>query len=156
MLSSQVPIPYAPAFSPPTHTTQFRACKHNFESAGKPTKQIWVFHGTPKKSVVPLIMTGGFEIGGIGVGVGIANGYVYGHGVYAATGPDTPMGYAGNSGQVILARAFPGTIGGQERSDSWIPRDDWYVFSTKEQLLPVYVVHYGDDDDDDDDDDARW
>ena len=31
-----------------------------------------------------------------------------GQGVYSATGPDAPMGYAGTGGCVILARALPG------------------------------------------------
>ena len=68
-------------------------------------------------------------------------------GIYAATGPDTPMaGYARNTNRVILCRALPGTECQGQRGladvDMWRPRDDWVVFADAASLLPVYVVRY--------------
>eukprot|EP01050_Picozoa_sp_SAG11_P007701 SAG11_NODE_651_length_7926_cov_2.465057_1_plen_2511_part_00 len=102
--------------------------------------EVWVFHGTPDASVVPKIMKDGFKVGGEDIGV--RNGAAYGNGVYTATGPDTPMGYAQDTGCVILARALKGNHGGRAGGDSWSPHTDWLIFRTKEQLLPCYVVHY--------------
>lgn len=102
---------------------------------------IWVFHGTAETNVEP-IMTGGFKVGGKDTGVGVVNGAAYGHGVYSATGPGTPMGYGRGSNGVILAQALPGHTGPQGTSDSWCPNGDWYIFKEKEQVLPCYVVRY--------------
>jgi hypothetical protein len=104
--------------------------------------ELWVFHGTPQ---VDAIMVGGFKVGGLDAGVGVANGTVHGHGVYTATGPDTPMRYArhgGGANTVILAKALEGTRGAPGRSDCWAPRGDWLVFKSGAQLLPKYVVHW--------------
>ena len=105
------------------------------------SREIWIFHGTP--SVDP-IMASGFKVGGKDEGVGVANGSVHGHGVYTATGPDTPMHYAraGGASAVILAKALEGTRGAQGVGDCWAPRGDWLVFKSGKQLLPKYVVHY--------------
>ena len=84
-------------------------------------------------------------MGGRSADVPVANGSAYGHGVYTATGPNTPMGYAnaGNAGnRVILAKALEGVKGRQEVDDCWAPKDDWLVFKTGEQLIPKYVVHF--------------
>jgi hypothetical protein len=88
-------------------------------------------------------MCNGFLVGGAGVQV--ANGTAYGQGVYSATGPNTPMGYAKSSNEVILAMAVKGkhTSGSQTAgSDSWSPKQDWMIFAKGEQLHPTYVVHY--------------
>jgi len=107
------------------------------------SREVWVFHGTDAASVV-RIMASGFKVGGKDAGVGVANGSVHGHGVYTATGPDTPMGYAqmGGASAVILAKALEGTRGAQGVGDCWAPRGDWLVFKSGKQLLPKYVVHY--------------
>ena len=110
-----------------------------------PSKEIWVFHGTAPKNI-PLIMEGGFKVGGKAPGVGVANGTVYGNGVYSAKGPGTPMCYSKSGGgkAVILARALQGNIGpqGSPSSDCWEPKGDWAIFRDGSQLLPLYVVHY--------------
>ena len=100
----------------------------------------WVFHGTPDQNNVPLIMTTGFKVGG--ADVAIANGDAYGRGVYTALGPSTPMGYAGGTGRVILARGLLGENGAQSVGDSWSPNRDWVIFRRGSQLLPRYVVHF--------------
>ena len=102
-----------------------------------------MFHGTNKQKDIDSIMRGGFKVGGKGVAV--TNGSRFGRGVYAATGPDTPMvGYAGNTSTVILCRALPGLVGPQEGSgvDMWRPKTDWTVFADPHSLLPVYVLRY--------------
>jgi hypothetical protein len=105
-------------------------------------EETWVFHGTSSAAKVQSICTGGFKVAGQPGGPPIANGAVYGHGIYAATGPSTPMGYGQLSRSVILCLALPGKGGRQEVDDSWYPRDDWVFFKTGAQLLPKYVVHF--------------
>mmetsp|Transcript_20504 Transcript_20504/g.33294 ORF Transcript_20504/g.33294 Transcript_20504/m.33294 type:complete len:157 (-) Transcript_20504:94-564(-) len=112
-------------------------------NAGSDGKSIWVFHGTDEKNIVP-IMTGGFKIGGQNIAV--ANGTVYGQGVYCATGPDTPMSYGGGK-VVILAEALPGKHGNNSTQtvNSWTPpsKKDWMIFRESCQLTPRYVVYIG-------------
>jgi len=69
--------------------------------------------------------------------------------VYSATGPGTPMGYAGNCNKVILAQGLQGrfqNVGNAQQdrnADSWRGGgQDWCIFRAGEQLLPVYVVHF--------------
>jgi hypothetical protein len=107
----------------------------------------WVFHGTSNENNVPLIMTGGFKVGGTTVGdVPRANGAVYGRGVYTALGPNTPMSYAGVTGRIILARGLLGNnhsgVEVEDVHDSWSPKTDWIIFRRGSQLLPRYVVHF--------------
>ena len=90
-------------------------------------------------------MAGGFKVGGHDVA--LAHGALHGHGIYTAKGPDTPMDYAGvaSSEYVILARALPGAIGvgaGEASCDCWEPEQDWAIFRSGSQLLPVYVVRF--------------
>ena len=74
----------------------------------------------------------------------IVNGAAYGHGVYTAKGPDTPMGYARDTKAVILCLALPGRKGVQGQDDSWSPHGhpDWMIFKTAGQLWPKYVVWF--------------
>ena len=123
---------------------RFEAKREALRAAGKSTNEIWVFHGTSSQSVINSIMREGFRVGGKGVAV--ANGSVYGRGVYTATGPDTPMGtYAASTSRVILSRALTGREGPQEGVgvDMWRPRTDWAVFADPHALLPMYVLRYG-------------
>ena len=118
----------------------FTQKKADLERHGTPPDQIWVFHGTKTSGDVEAICSGGFKVGGQGVGV--ANGSAYGKGVYTATGPGTPMGYGQSSRSVILCKALPGTTGPQGVGDSWKPCNDWVIFREAAQLLPKYVVHF--------------
>jgi hypothetical protein len=120
----------------------YEQLKAQFSARGS-KEEIWVFHGTSSAATVQSICTGGFKVAGQPGGPPIANGAVYGHGIYAATGPRTPMGYGQGSRSVILCLALPGKRGTQQEvDDSWYPRDDWVVFKTGAQLLPKYVVHF--------------
>jgi peptidase E len=121
-------------------------CKAQFSKRGF-KEEIWVFHGTPSANTVQKICTEGFKVGGQPGGPPIANGAVHGLGVYAATSPNTPMGYGKDSRSVVLCLALPGKKGenatqrkGEE--DHWYPKKDWVVFKTGAQLLPKYVVHF--------------
>ena len=106
------------------------------------SRELWVFHGTAARNITH-IMTGGFKVGG--AGIAIANGNMYGSGVYTATGPHTPMSFSGGGGGgVLLVKALEGVRGASERAecDCWSPKDDWLVFRDGHQLLPTYVVYF--------------
>ena len=124
----------------PSLAQRFESCKLRLKSS----EEVWVFHGCSDAAIVPKIMTDGFKVAGVDPGVPIKNGAAYGNGVYSATGPGTPMNYAQGAKCVILARAVKGKHGpGPDTGcDSWCPHSDWLIFKAKEQLLPVYVVHY--------------
>ena len=102
-------------------------------------EEIWVFHGT-NDSAIEDIMAQGFKVGGVEVGA--RNGEAFGKGVYTATGPADPTRYSRGHNKIILARALPGIErrGGYD-GDSWRPKNDWMVFVSGSQLLPVYVIH---------------
>lgn len=104
-------------------------------------KELWVFHGTAEQNI-DKIMTAGFKVGGDTVPV--QNGAAHGRGVYTATGPMTPMQYSNSGGgnAVVLSKALEGTRGRQEQDDCWVPRGDWLIFKSGEQLLPTYAVHW--------------
>eukprot|EP00937_MAST-01D_sp_MAST-1D-sp2_P001926 g1926.t1 len=109
------------------------------------THRTWVFHGTADANIA-RIMEDGFQVGGVG-SVPVRNGAAYGNGVYAATGPDTPIGYSHDSSKVILAQGLKGTFADAQQdrggADSWRGGGaDHVVFRKGEQLLPMYVVHF--------------
>jgi hypothetical protein len=125
----------------PALEQRFIACRQKLQ---RNEDEVWVFHGCSDPAIVPKIMKEGFKVAGVDPGVPIKNGAAFGNGVYSATGPRTPMGYAQGAGCVILARAVKGNHGPGPGTDcdSWCPHSDWLIFKAKEQLLPVYVVHY--------------
>jgi hypothetical protein len=131
----------------PVTTQQFRAKEAALQQMGVSTDKTWVFHGTAAQNLPPIMSTG-FLIGGRDVAVAV--GTACGHGVYSATGPDAgPIGYAGASNSVILAQGLKGrcknarNAEADHSADSWSGgRADWCIFRTKEQVLPVYVVHF--------------
>jgi len=119
----------------------YEQLKAQFSARGL-REEIWVFHGNSNEDVVKKICTEGFKVAGRPGGPAIANGAAYGHGVYSAKGPSTPMHYGRGSHSVILALALPGKKGTQEVDDSWYPNGDWVIFKAGSQLLPKYVVHF--------------
>ncbi|GAB5353153.1 hypothetical protein AAMO2058_000013500 [Amorphochlora amoebiformis] len=90
----------------------FQKSKSDFHNPNYEPSEVWVFHGTPERNVRHS-MSHGFKVGG--AEVPIAND-VHGSGVYTATGPSVPLEYGGR-------------------------REDWIVFKSWAQLLPVYVLH---------------
>jgi len=125
----------------PSVEAKFRAKEEEFQRSGKPTSRVWVFHGTGNAEDIPKICTGGFLVGGQD-GHPVKNGTAHGQGVYTAKGPDTPKGYARDTGAVILCLSLPGETGSSESADSWAPNGDWMIFKTSAQVWPQYVVHY--------------
>lgn len=130
-------------YDSPEIDAKFKAKKEEFRSAGKSTDAWWVFHGCPTAEKTKSICTGGFKVGGQD-GHPISNGAAHGHGVYSATGPDTPMSYGEGSMSVILCQALEGAGGQPGQADHWRPKgdSDWVIFKTAAQLLPKYVVHF--------------
>jgi len=117
---------------------QFESKRDALDAAGKSTREIWVFHGTGSQDNIDSIITDGFRVPPAGEET---NGARYGQGIYAATGPDTPMSiYARGTRQVVLCRALPGRE--CQGGDMWRPCSDWVVFADATSLLPVYVVKY--------------
>jgi hypothetical protein len=123
--------------------------KQRFAVAGKPTKELLVFHGTDETCTRQIICEG-FKIGGADDGVGIKHGRCFGPGVYAATGPGTPAKYefGGAGGRVILAVALvgspapPSMHSPHDAFDSFYPNNDSVVLKDGKQLLPLFVVYF--------------
>lgn len=135
----------------PALTKRFEAARQGLPT-GTRTEE-WVFHGM-SAATAQNIMLEGFLVGGVdtssitGQRIPIKTGAAYGQGVYAARGPDAPVGYA-DSPCIILAKALLGNHAPECAKgggvDSWSPPGhdgDWVIFSRKELLLPCYVVHY--------------
>jgi hypothetical protein len=118
---------------------RYQRKRAEFERLGKDTQPVWVFHGTKHEATLQICQ-GGFKIGGSDTAV--VNGTVHGKGVYTATGPGTPMGYNERldptKKHVILAMA----LRGEDGVDSRCPVRDWLLFTSADQLLPLYVVYY--------------
>ena len=96
-------------------------------------------------------MQQGLLVGGVD-GIPIAQGAVHGYGVYSATTPNTPIGYAKGVQKLMCCLAMKGKNSTQTISDiaqlnngithSYACNADWVVFFTKEQVLPRYLVEY--------------
>ena len=99
-------------------------------------EKLWVFHGTTEHSVIECIMKDGFMVGGDD-GVPVRHGAVHGRGIYTATGPTVPIGYAGGTHAVILALGLTGGENNVTRVNT-----DWIIFKESTQLLPSCVVYY--------------
>ena len=114
--------------------------KSEFSTSRKPTEEIWVFHGTGTENIESICLEG-FRIRGQDSHA-IRHGAACGQGVYTAKGPRTPFSY-GQGKAVILCKTLPGktsnTVG---EGDSWARNEEWLIFKTAKQLLPVYVLHF--------------
>jgi hypothetical protein len=135
---TQLRVQQVDVYNAPLLCAVFASKKEAMPDAGG--RELWVFHGTTKSNI-SSIMLGGFKVGGQDDGCAVVNGTAFGHGIYTATGPATPMQYAKGDSCVILAKALEGQRGAQEAADSWSPKDDWLIFKSGEQLWPQYVVH---------------
>eukprot|EP00117_Sycon_ciliatum_P005144 scpid15069/ scgid9213/ NFX1-type zinc finger-containing protein 1 len=130
-----------------------------FEKLDIPTSETLSFHGTSKDTCV-VIMDEGFRIGGQDSGVSVSHGNVYGTGVYLAETPNTSDYYA-KDGQMILCTFLPGRIektitaqgttqktpesgGATSLRTPFHDQEDQIinVVYTREQVLPLCVVHY--------------
>ncbi|KAG5187299.1 hypothetical protein JKP88DRAFT_307552, partial [Tribonema minus] len=128
-----------------TTRQRYAAARKSLAFDGVDTTESWVFHGTARENIAK-IMCAGFRVGGEGC-VAIKHGASYGNGVYAATGPATPVTYSdrnlNGSRAVILSRALRGRVGARQGlGNSWSGASYCWVFADSAQLLPVYMVHF--------------
>ncbi|KAG5188092.1 hypothetical protein JKP88DRAFT_134603, partial [Tribonema minus] len=124
---------------------QYRQARSQLAQASKDIEELWVLHGT-SSSVVPNIMCGGFKVGGR-EGIPIRHGSQHGEGVYTSTQLSIALSHTSNESpaMVIMARALKGahirSSAASAAYDSWSPSNNWYIFKSGAQLLPVYVIH---------------
>jgi hypothetical protein len=134
----------------PNVYARYKDCQARFRVAGKPTNEVWVFHGTKELRHAEAIAKDKFLIGGVD-GHPVKNAAVWGNAVYTDVKPDTPKAYGEF---VLLCKALLGAhqmIRDNKGSvadpcpgfDSWNPpsRASWRMFRKNEQLLPVYIIH---------------
>mmetsp|Transcript_9561 Transcript_9561/g.39034 ORF Transcript_9561/g.39034 Transcript_9561/m.39034 type:complete len:630 (-) Transcript_9561:195-2084(-) len=93
---------------------RFADKRRELEAQGRPTDEIWVFHGTPHDDNVPSIMEYGFRVGG--VDAPLQHGRVLGTGVYCAVGPALPSHYARGTRKLILCAAMRGKTAAAPRA----------------------------------------
>lgn len=105
-----------------------------FQRERKNVDEFFVFHGTRQENI-DLILRDGFKVGGQD-GVVVAHGAALGPGVYTAKTVGTPSHYAQGSNRLLLSVGFRGA------QCDHVERGDVIVFKSKEQILPLYVVHY--------------
>lgn len=117
----------------------------------KNLNEVYIWHGS-KYNKYDIIMREGLKVGGVDSGVSVDQGKTYGYGVYTASTPNTPISYASDSQWVLAcltlkcnkspcAKDNPSQLN-DGKTHSFIPRDDWIVFFTKEQLLPRFLIEY--------------
>ena len=112
--------------------------------------EVFIWHGSPEANY-KNIMQNGLLVGGVD-GIPVAVGTACGYGVYSATTPNTPIGYAKGSKKVMCCLAMKGINSTQQIRDiaqlnngkthSYAHGVDWVIFFTKEQILPRYLVEY--------------
>jgi hypothetical protein len=140
LLGSTCTVKRVDVYESPVVQSAYEKKKSEFSTSRKPVEEMWVFHGTSPENIQSICLEG-FKVGG--QGIAIANGAAFGNGVYTAKGPRTPMGTYGRGKAVILCKALPGKISKiVGEGDSWAPNEDWLIFKTAKQLLPVYVLHF--------------
>lgn len=96
-------------------------------------------------------MKDGLKVGGVD-GIPVAVGTLYGYGVYSASTPNTPIGYANDSQWVLACLAMKGKKSSVKKTEistlndglthSFETNGDWVIFFTKEQLLPRFLIEY--------------
>ncbi|EJD46214.1 ADP-ribosylation [Auricularia subglabra TFB-10046 SS5] len=84
------------------------ARKRLTELLNEEPQEMQLFHGTPVANI-PLILDGGFKIGGL-KGHGVAHGTALGFGIYLAEHPSTAVGYTMGSNKLFACRVLPGRI----------------------------------------------
>ena len=119
--------------------------------------EVYIWHGSSGTNY-PAIMNEGLKVGGVDYGVGVAQGTRFGYGIYSSTTPDTPITYAKGGKSIIACLAMKGieskTIINDPKlldmgtSHSFKPvatdtEKNWWVFFTKEQVLPRFLVEFG-------------
>ena len=116
----------------------------------KQVNEVYIWHGSAEANY-KNIMQNGLLVGGVD-GIPIAQGAAYGYGVYSATTPNTPIGYARGSQKLMCCLSMKGNNSTEQIRDiaklnngkthSYACNADWVIFFTKEQILPRYLVEY--------------
>ena len=112
-----------------------------------------VWHGTPARNIQGIARMGLCVPGGRS-GVPVANGQVYGRGVYTATTPETPRWYAPD-GHMLLAAVVDDTAAPRMRAGAERPRpmttrrvkhcgNGYVVVRRDEAIVPLYDVEFAD------------
>jgi hypothetical protein len=114
--------------------------------------EVYIWHGS-RQANYDTIMRDGLKVGGVDAGVPVAQGAAYGYGIYSATTPDTPMGYASDSQWLLACLAMKGNVSATRgaigqldngKTHSHAPGPAfWHIFFTKEQVLPRFLIQYG-------------
>ncbi|OMJ82207.1 hypothetical protein SteCoe_17168 [Stentor coeruleus] len=121
------------------------------QQCGGPDKvnEIYIWHGS-RYNNYDAIMRDGLKVGGVD-GIPVAVGTACGYGVYSASTPNTPIGYANDSKWVLACLAMKGINSTAIKNNISTLNDglthsyatgDWVIFFTKEQLLPRFLVEY--------------
>lgn len=96
------------------------------------------FHGTPACNVL-AIAKNGFD-------AGRRSGQVYGAGEYFAKCPNVSKGYCRGDGYMLVCRLLLGTQASDQRLGDgdhiWVPQMGYYVISSPEQVVPLYIVKF--------------
>lgn len=119
--------------------------------------ECYIWHGSAEANYNP-IMQDGLLVGGVDKVPGgnailpIGQGKAYGYGVYSATTPNTPIGYAKGGKSIMCCLAMKGnnstaTINDPSqltngKTHSHACNTDWVIFFTKEQILPRYLIEF--------------
>jgi len=127
---------------------KFSAKQEEFRRAGKNCKPLMIFHGTPGQNIDSIVKDN-FTI------EKIANGRVYGDGVYFSECPEISIKYSAGTNQLLLCQVLLGntTTGklGQGFDSTEVTRKDTgeqrcyaIVVPDVDQIYPCYVIHFSD------------
>lgn len=108
------------------------------QELGRNPDELQGFHGTHPSCVIS-ICEGGFD-------AGRRAGQVYGSGEYFAKCPTVSEGYCKGGQYMLVCRLSLGIQSStQENLDGdhiWVPRMGYYVISSPEQVLPLYILKF--------------
>lgn len=109
------------------------------EILGREADGLEGFHGTHPDAVIP-ICEGGFD-------KSRRSGQVFGAGEYFAKNPSISIGYCRGGQYMLVCRL---TLGVQSSSSEnkdgdhiWVPSQGYYVIKEPEQVLPQYIIKFG-------------
>jgi len=127
---------------------KFTTKQEEFRKAGKNSKPLMIFHGTPGQNIDSIVKDN-FTV------EKIANGRVYGDGVYFSECPEISIKYSAGTNQLLLCQVLLGntTTGklGQGFDSTEVTRRDTgeqrcyaIVVPDVDQIYPCYVIHFSD------------
>jgi hypothetical protein len=99
-------------------------------AAENPSSLLMLYHGT-RKPAATAISHVGLVVPGQGNTVGVANGTLYGVGIYTAASPGVPLSYA-HDGDLFIC------LGHMQSGHGWTnPYTDWRVFTDSTLVTPI-------------------